>query len=942
MKRVLYKIVVILLVFLTLQNFLINSFDISYATSASDEPNPDSFIDDLLGTVIGIFTWIPKLLALGLARGLQNIVGLVAYSQGTVDDSGNIVRDKPDDKEITPFDIFFNKIAILDINFFNFDGENGVINNIRSSIAVWYYVLRAIAAAILLVVLVYIGIRMALSTVAKEKALYNKMLIDWACSLALIFLLHYIAIFAISANASLMKMLEGVAGSDTGTKMASVIRDIRIEATWGFSMSSLAAAVVYCMFVAQTIALFISYFMRMLKLAFLLIIAPLITLTYSIDKIGDGKAQALGNWLKEFVYTILIQPFHCIIYLSFITMAFNIIDGESENNIAGAVFAILCLKFTKEAEKIVRKIFGFKDDNAGTSLAAGMAMSAAALGSAKKIGKGTRGAINGAKNLGSKMADMSMGTRAGALALFGSAVSRTDENNNPRSFADRKAEAREKLEDAKATKQQLKELKRDNRQRGIANGAKEDIKKAADEIMADSKGTLTKSQAMARARLKVAQENRKNAIDKNGGKKPEVKGVRGQIQKLGKKIDDTIGNTAVGKFAKKAGRFAVDAKDAISQSETLHVLGRMATSAGVGLFAGSMAYGAGANATTAFTTGMAAQKGTTEFMKSSTRTIAREVGNGLKTLGATSKEDAREKMDDIMQMGNAEEFNARTARGFLDEIEKQLRDAGLSSNVVKRAKFNMQNVIDKSAKDNSGESMDSVLERAINSARGEMSADDAGKFNGKYTEIRAAVGDYGEYKHKESVFNNMKTATTVGVDPNVLAGVIERQYRSDESYFGQNSGTGNNNSSNNNQQEATPPNTSSNAPQPDRPSENNSGNNTGTGDGNEEENNVPEDPSLRDKTNKELEEAKEEAEDTVRAYEEIIEQLKKQIEELEKDAEKSAETAEAIEKVNEGIASFESKLREYEVKLQQIMGEVERRNSNESPELEVEEETEEA
>ena len=939
MKRVLYKIVVILLVFLTLQNFLINSFDISYATSASDEPDPDSFIDDLLGTVIGIFTWIPKLLALGLARGLQNIVGLVAYSQGTVDDSGNIVDDKPSSYEITPFDIFFNKIAILDIDFFNFNVSNDVIKNIRSSIAVWYYVLRAIAAAILLVVLVYIGIRMALSTVAKEKALYNKMLIDWACSLALILLLHYIAIFAISANASLMKMLEGVAGSDTGTKMATVISDIRSDATWGFSMSSLAAAVVYCMFVAQTIALFISYFMRMLKLAFLLIIAPLITLTYSIDKIGDGKAQALGNWLKEFVYTILIQPFHCIIYLSFITMAFKIIESGSNNNIAGAVFAILCLKFTKEAEKIVRKIFGFKDDNAGTSLAAGMAMSAAALGSAKKIGKGTRGAINGAKNLGSKMADMSMASRAGALALFGSAVSRTDENNNPRSFADRKAEAREKLEDAKATKQQLKELKRDNRQRGIANGAKEDIKKAADEIMADSKGTLTKSQAMARARLKVAQENRKNAIDKNGGKKPEVKGVRGQIQKLGKKIDDTIGNTAVGKFAKKAGRFAVDAKDAVSQSETLHVLGRMATSAGVGLFAGSMAYGAGANATTAFTTGMAAQKGTTEFMKSSTRTIAREVGNGLKTLGATSKEDAREKMDDIMQMGNAEEFNARTARGFLDEIEKQLRDAGLSSNVVKRAKFNMQNVIDKSAKDNSGESMDSVLERAINSARGEMSADDAGKFNGKYTEIRAAVGDYGEYKHKESVFNNMKTATTVGVDPNVLAGVIERQYRSDESYFGQNSGTGNNNSSNNNQQEENQPSNPTNIP-----TGNNSENNGGTrdNDGAEGENNVPEDPSLRDKTNKELEEAKEEAEDTVRAYEEIIEQLKKQIEELEKDAEKSAETAEAIEKVNEGIASFESKLREYEVKLQQIMGEVERRNSNESPELEVEEETEEA
>ena len=50
----------------------------------------------------------------------------------------------------------------------------------------------------------------------------------------------------------------------------------------------------------------------------LVVVSPLITCTYSLDKAGDGKAQALGAWLKEFIYTILIQPFHCIIYMCFI------------------------------------------------------------------------------------------------------------------------------------------------------------------------------------------------------------------------------------------------------------------------------------------------------------------------------------------------------------------------------------------------------------------------------------------------------------------------------------------------------------------------------------------------------------------------------------------------------------------------------------------------
>ena len=55
------------------------------------------------------------------------------------------------------------------------------------------------------------------------------------------------------------------------------------------------------------------YIKRMLTVGFLIVIAPLITITYSIDKMGDGKSQALNAWLKEFIYNVLIQTFHCII-----------------------------------------------------------------------------------------------------------------------------------------------------------------------------------------------------------------------------------------------------------------------------------------------------------------------------------------------------------------------------------------------------------------------------------------------------------------------------------------------------------------------------------------------------------------------------------------------------------------------------------------------------
>lgn len=66
------------------------------------------------------------------------------------------------------------------------------------------------------------------------------------------------------------------------------------------------------------------YFKRFLSVGFLIIISPLITITYSIDKAGDGKAQAFGTWLREMVFNIFIQIIHAVIYIVFIFSAAEI------------------------------------------------------------------------------------------------------------------------------------------------------------------------------------------------------------------------------------------------------------------------------------------------------------------------------------------------------------------------------------------------------------------------------------------------------------------------------------------------------------------------------------------------------------------------------------------------------------------------------------------
>ena len=117
----------------------------------------------------------------------------------------------------------------------------------------------------------------------------------------------------------------------------------------------------------------------MITLGFLIVIAPLVTVTYSIDKMGDGKSQALNAWMREFVYNILIQPFHCIAYLALGSAGVSILDGSGELSMASVVIAIMIFIFMLTSEKIIKEIFHFRassmSDTVGSAVFAGAVLS---------------------------------------------------------------------------------------------------------------------------------------------------------------------------------------------------------------------------------------------------------------------------------------------------------------------------------------------------------------------------------------------------------------------------------------------------------------------------------------------------------------------------------------------------------------------------------------
>ena len=118
--------------------------------------------------------------------------------------------------------ILFNKLAITDINIFSNQTATGIdlignniIMEIRTFIANWYYAFRNLVIITYLCSLIYIGIRMAVSSIAEDRAKYKNMLKNWFIGLALVIVLHFIIVLIIQINNYLLTLIQPV-NSETG------------------------------------------------------------------------------------------------------------------------------------------------------------------------------------------------------------------------------------------------------------------------------------------------------------------------------------------------------------------------------------------------------------------------------------------------------------------------------------------------------------------------------------------------------------------------------------------------------------------------------------------------------------------------------------------------------------------------------------------------------
>lgn len=374
----------------------LNLFVNGVATGSVLTLDKESILDKIFS--IPVFGWY--LWGTGLGIGYDLYTGIASKFS----DKDFVKQVELPISTITPDKIFANKIPLLDVNIINpnsgVDEDEGeeidetrisAVSVLQPTIASWYIALRNIAIVAFLSVLVYIGIRILIGTTSSDKAKYKQMLNDWLIGLCLIFLMHYIMSFAMLMTEKITELfstqVEGIAIQDAegnfkfsdfeldseATDIINEFNDGGVDGTLNWktdltgyirfyaqsNINSIGVStqfgytVMYLVLVVYTFLFVFQYLKRLINIIFLTLVAPIVALAYPLDKISDGSPQAFNTWFKEYIFNLLLQPMHLILYTVLVGSSIDLVTKNP-------IYALVVLGFLLQAEKLVRKMFGFE------------------------------------------------------------------------------------------------------------------------------------------------------------------------------------------------------------------------------------------------------------------------------------------------------------------------------------------------------------------------------------------------------------------------------------------------------------------------------------------------------------------------------------------------------------------------------------------------------
>lgn len=320
------RMIKILLIFVLIVGIVIHFGGVNAAIETTAAGDSEA-TDDVVNWFQGFFSFIlgfgtgPLSKALALLVNLFNglmlvLLYLVFFSSGII--SNPLLFPTPDN-------LIYNRIAFFDPNFINpTTVDNAPVQILKTTIQNLYYSMFTIAITIFIIAAMVIGIKLALSSIASEKAQYKEALKNWVLGIVLLFTVHFLmaGVFKINEvivetayktiNNSLSFQVDvgkATLGGSMGTLLSGFLslasdainavvgtnfdfsKTPAVSGFMGFyimmiaySATDVLYAIAVTMLLFQTIALIIVYAKRLFYCVFLGIMAPLVVAADVIKK----------------------------------------------------------------------------------------------------------------------------------------------------------------------------------------------------------------------------------------------------------------------------------------------------------------------------------------------------------------------------------------------------------------------------------------------------------------------------------------------------------------------------------------------------------------------------------------------------------------------------------------------------------------------------------
>lgn len=287
-------VVICALCFLFLNDTIFAKINENYSQTGIQFEQGDGILEKILGFIQSLLLQLLAFAIFGLAWVVEKLFATVVFLL-----TGSFIFPWADMS-------IFNGMAIIDVNFINPEKGSLFLNMENNFTAIGtavrniYFSGLSIAVGFLGIIVAVMAIRIAISSIASEKAKYKEAVVHWVTALVLLFGMHYLISFVFYLNEQLVEVASdivqdllvensdtlsylnkdsaNVSNTSSLTLIGEYFKDQSLDMKDNFGVNSFTFALLYAVFIVQSLMIFWSYLKRFFYILILALISPFVVI----------------------------------------------------------------------------------------------------------------------------------------------------------------------------------------------------------------------------------------------------------------------------------------------------------------------------------------------------------------------------------------------------------------------------------------------------------------------------------------------------------------------------------------------------------------------------------------------------------------------------------------------------------------------------------------